>query len=113
MAAVDKCPCCELVIEDEAAQVRHVERCHPELIRERWKQEGLDTKIRNDSYPSMIEEAIRQCNDKGWTVSMFCAPGKRAVVHLIHDEQKIAFDGEGERLIFALNLAMDRVEYTK
>jgi hypothetical protein len=109
-----KCPCCELVIEDERRQVRHVERCHPELIRKRLQEANMDPRIlplTSDCFPSMIEDLMRRCNSSGWKVVTICAPLVTKKVLLLSGKRK--FSAEGETLMAALCLAMDRVEYTK
>lgn len=109
-----KCPCCELIIEDEQRQVHHVERCHPELVRKRWQEANMDPRLlplMGDCFPSAVEDLMRRCNSDGWKVFTMSAPQASKKVILLRDKQK--FSAEGESLMAALCLAMDRVEYTK
>ena len=111
-----KCPCCEITIEDERLQVRHTERCHPELLRQRWEKSGMTpdeiamhTKLARANHPP-FEELIGECTAKDWVVHVLAAPGEPARVAIIPRNVSGA-DGQGETLTAALCLAMDRMEY--
>lgn len=109
-----KCPSCELMIEGEAAQVRHVERCHPELLRKRWEGMSPEDMLArfvgiSDSHPP-LEAVIDECLRKAAWINISMTPNHGVSVHLKpHDGSMI--DSHGETLMAALCLAMDRWEY--
>jgi len=111
-----KCPSCELMIEDEAAQVRHVERCHPELLQKRWEDAGMD-KLEiarqfigiSEKY-APLEGIVDECLRRAAWINISMTPDRGVRVHLKpHDGSMV--DGHGVTLAAALCLAIDRLEY--
>jgi hypothetical protein len=69
-----KCPACEVEINDsdERGQVWHMEKCHPEVLEQRWKAAGLSSgeiivlkgNIR-ERLP-IFSQLCAECRDKNW-----------------------------------------------
>ncbi len=113
-----KCPACELEIADEKRQVEHTERCHPELLVERWKEmkmpeEDMLSQLVSiqDQYPPLeavidgcllatVETDIQIVKGSGFHVSMVANDGRTV-------------ESKGSTLMSALCLANDRLEFGK
>jgi hypothetical protein len=107
-----KCPCCNLVIEDEH---RHIDRCHPELLRRRWTEAGISVdeinrRLHFASRHFPIEDTVDDLIKRVHMVEIMAASVGFAVK--IHETAggKV-FTGSGETMVAALCLAIDRMKY--
>lgn len=112
----ETCPCCGIAVADLRQQVCHTERCHPELLRERWQGSGMTpeeiqmhARLARANHPP-LENFIDECTGKGWAVNVMAAPGQKPKVSVIPADRLDA-SGEGETVSAALFLAIDRIQY--
>jgi hypothetical protein len=104
------------VIEDEAAQVSHTERCHPQLLRQRWEEMHMAPEDMlahwvsiSDKHPP-LEAVLDECLRRFTWLNMTMTPENGANIHAKPKYGNL-IDGHGETLYAALSLTLDRLDY--
>ncbi len=112
-----KCPACELIIDDESVQVRHIERCHPELLVERWTAAGMSKEDMlaqmqgiHDAYLP-LDALFDKCQATLEAVNIHMLKGRR--IHVVLQQGDNVAEAWSSTLYAALSLAMDKLEYGK
>jgi hypothetical protein len=111
-----KCPVCELEIENEPEQVRHMGRCHPDYLQKRLEDEGLSKmeiatqflQLFNNLHP--LGEILSQVFSLSEWVKIAELPDHTYSVEM-KSRDGFMIESLGTTLCSTLCLAIDRLRY--